>query len=119
MTGKLKRRQSSVLVQLRTGHIALAKYLHRLGKVDNPYCPHCYMRGRQEPETVRHFILECPAYARERFHMQRELGRDAISLKSLLGDGKSLKPLLRYVAQTKRLEKSFGDVTFLDTDESS
>ncbi|KAE9401884.1 hypothetical protein BT96DRAFT_758208, partial [Gymnopus androsaceus JB14] len=98
------------LIQLRTGHVALAQHLNHIKKNDNPNCPHCRLRGRNELETVRHFILDCPSYSRERFCMQRELGWDASSLKILLGDEKGMKTLLRYIGQTRRLEKSFGDV---------
>ncbi|KAF9071831.1 hypothetical protein BDP27DRAFT_1146288, partial [Rhodocollybia butyracea] len=84
-------RHSSMMIQL-TGHIALAKYLHRIGNSDCPNCPRCRLWGRSEQETVRHYIVECPACARER-HLPQELGRDAFSLKILRGDEKGIKAL--------------------------
>jgi ribonuclease HI len=47
----LPRRQASLLTQIWTGHIPLAKYLHRIGKRDSPKCPAC----GQADETVERY----------------------------------------------------------------
>lgn len=107
----LSRRQTSLLVQLRTAHIPLNAHLHRIHKSETPHCPHCSLQNRHIPELVKHFIFECPAYAKERFWMRGKLGRKVFSLKELLTKEKHMKVLLNYVGKTKRLKKAFGDVT--------
>jgi hypothetical protein len=49
------RKTCAQLVQLRTEHCGLNKYLHRFGKRYSPYCSCGYAK-----ETMEHFILECP-----------------------------------------------------------
>lgn len=49
MYHSLKRAQAAVLTQLRTGHIALNQYLHRIKAIDSPLCTRC-----GEHETVDH-----------------------------------------------------------------
>ncbi|KLO10469.1 hypothetical protein SCHPADRAFT_794770, partial [Schizopora paradoxa] len=53
---KLTRRQHSILVQLRTGHIGLNGHLFRIGKSISSDCPHC----EGVTETVAHFLMACP-----------------------------------------------------------
>ncbi|KAG2038182.1 hypothetical protein BDR03DRAFT_804561, partial [Suillus americanus] len=56
---KLPRRHCSLLVQLCTSHIALNKYLKRIGKSPTARCPKC----EAHDESVHHLLLVCPAYA--------------------------------------------------------
>jgi hypothetical protein len=37
----LPRSLAVLLIQLRTGHVPLAKHLHKIQKADSPICPHC------------------------------------------------------------------------------
>ncbi|KAF8994478.1 hypothetical protein BDQ17DRAFT_1181584, partial [Cyathus striatus] len=53
----LPRKLTSLITQLVTGHIALNKHLHRIGKVPSPMCGKCFTNS---PETVDHFLLRCP-----------------------------------------------------------
>jgi len=103
----LPRRHSSLLFQLRTGHIPLNKYLHRIAKAPSPTCQKCHLRE----ESVHHFLIVCPAYARQRHELQNKIGPRASDLKNLLNDRKCIKPLFRFIANTRRLEQTFGDVT--------
>ncbi|KAE9388994.1 hypothetical protein BT96DRAFT_835532 [Gymnopus androsaceus JB14] len=108
-TTKMSKRQTSLIVQLRSGHISLNLHLHRIHKSDTPHCPHCSLQGRQIPESVKHFILECPAYNIERFWLRGKVGRDANSLKALMAKEQTMKALIAYVDRTKRLRNIFGD----------
>ena len=67
------RKQSRVLdvalTRLRLGHTKLTAHLHRLRLSPDPYCPWC----RTVPETIEHFLLQCP-----RFHSQRVLLRSQL-----------------------------------------
>jgi len=57
-------------------------------------------------------IEECPSYARHRQALQNEVGpRRASHIKDLLNNRKCIKPPLRFIASTSRLEQVFGDVT--------
>lgn len=54
----LRKAESSILTQARTGKISLEAYLYNIGRADTPYCSHC--PGTRE--TVRHVLIDCPQY---------------------------------------------------------
>lgn len=111
----LTRAQASILIQLRTQHIPLNTYLHKIGKAENSRCEACWQRSEQTTdETVRHFLFECPEYAAERSRLQTKLGRDARDLKTILKNKEKTKELIRYIARTKRLQSSIGNLTSRD-----
>jgi hypothetical protein len=103
LTAKLSRNQTSMLLQLRTGHAPLNKHLHRIGSIESPTCPACEM----EDETVHHFIATCPARDRMRRKTLSTLGRRARSMQTLLTDPKAVPHLLAYVKATGRFKKTF------------
>jgi len=72
MSAKLSRRQASILIQLRTGHVPLQAYLHRFKLSDTPKCPTC----GEEPETVTHYLKHCQTYEQQRRRLRRTLGQD-------------------------------------------
>ena len=52
---KLPRREQSIIFQMRTGHIPLNSYLHRIKRQHPSACPLC-----DDPEeTVEHMLFEC------------------------------------------------------------
>jgi ribonuclease HI len=55
----LSKPAASVLVQARTGKIALNSYLWKIGRSDTPFCRHGCTRAI---ETPRHIIIDCPYY---------------------------------------------------------
>ena len=57
-------------------------------------------------ETVKHFLLDCPFYRRERHELQMKLRRNTFSLSFLLSSPVATKPLLKFVHSTGRF-KSF------------
>jgi hypothetical protein len=103
----LNRRQTSLLLQLRTGHIALNQHLHRINKAPSPICTQCGL----ENETVLHFLLKCPERHNEQERALGCLGRAGRSLTHLLTKKEALKPLFRYIHYTQRLQQIFRDVT--------
>lgn len=106
-TAELTRAQTSVLVQLRSGHIPLNLYLFRIGKADVSMCPNC----RQTRETIHHYLFECRTHSRHRFALRQAIGpSNAASLQYLLGNRKAYKSLLNYVGATKRFKTTLGDV---------
>ncbi|KAF9554023.1 hypothetical protein CPC08DRAFT_607889, partial [Agrocybe pediades] len=53
------RRQASILIQLRTGHLPLNDYLYKWKLSPSPTCPAC---TTNRDETLDHILTECPAY---------------------------------------------------------
>ena len=103
----LSRAQASILIQLRTGHIPLNKYLFRIGKANNPTCAAC----QQDEESVHHYLFDCPAWKNEHWHMGRKLGNKAKSLKCVLSSKKGVKETLKFIGRTGQLKCTFGDVS--------
>jgi len=96
----LSRKAASLITQLLTTHIPLNSFLKRIKKVDSARCPAC----GTNPETVRHFLLECPGYAFERWMLENWLRkkRKALTLENLLGDADIMVPLANYLEATHR-----------------
>ena len=101
MVTELRRGHSSLINQLRSNHIALNFYLHRIQKRDDPHCEHC----PAVRETVRHFLLECPTHRDARRRTLDPLGRNSRSLSYLLYTPKGVKAVVEYTAMTKRFRK--------------
>ena len=93
-------------MQLRTGHIPLNHFMHRIGKTDSPTCPTC----QTADETVPHYLLDCPGYAHERHSLARAAGCNSKSLRHLPGNWGTYKVLLIYVGATGRFKDIYGDL---------
>jgi len=109
----LRRKQASILYQLRTGHAPLAKHLHRFKKAESPQCPCC----RQEVETVHHYLIRCPAHRSARNTMIRNAGIDATNMDKLLSEKSLLPHLFQFISTSGRLRSVFGDIPALETDD--
>jgi len=109
----LQRKHSSILYQLRTGHIPLAKHLHRFKKAESPQCPCCH----QEEETVHHYLMRCPAHQNARNAMIRDAGIDATNMNKLLSKKSLLPHLFRFISAPGRLRSVFGTVPELETND--
>lgn len=94
----LKRAQAAVLTQLRTGHVALNHYLHRINAIDSPLCLRC-----GEPETVDHYLLRCSRFLAPRQALRGRLKGQVLSTRSLLGLRKNLSTLMAFIEHTGRL----------------
>ena len=114
LTSHLPKSKAGVIFQLRSGHIALNKHLHRLNKSDTQSCLQC---EAGPPETVHHYLFDCTRYDRERHKLRMALGRKAHSTSYLLAHKEGLKELLGYVAATGRFKRLSGEgvVEFRDT----
>lgn len=95
----LSKRQSSLLVQLRTEKIGLKDFLFRrkVPDITNPWCA-CY-EGRQ---TVRHVLLSCKNHRKLR---QQELGRHPgpTNLRTILTKRKLAIKAIRFMEQAQIL----------------
>ncbi|KAL9570493.1 hypothetical protein ACKAV7_005381, partial [Fusarium commune] len=104
----LKRRESDILVQLRTGMARVNRYLHRIGAVETDTCD-C----GQEEETIDHFLFRCPRWDEQREHM-RIVDREMMgNLSFFLGgktadDGHRWSPNLRAVRAAIKFATSTG-----------
>ena len=107
LIGGLQKRQAGLYTQLRTGHAPLNKHLHHFKRSDTPNCLQC---GDTTPETVHHFLFTCPRYDREKFIMERDVGRKVYHTAYLLSNANAKTRLLRYINETKRLAQTFSEV---------
>jgi ribonuclease HI/exonuclease III len=102
----LEKGQSSLIIQLRSGHIALNAFLFKINKSDTDICPNC----RTSPETVHHFLFDCMAYGHARFLRYKALGRDSDSLRYLLNTPQGIEQTTIFVNRTNRLKRIFGEI---------
>ena len=103
----LPRRHASAIIQLRTGHAPLNHHLARIGKVPSSTCPNC----DAATETVHHFLFMCPAYEAPRRNLRVKVGPQKMDFKGLLADENNTRYLLKFLAQTKRLAPTFGNLS--------
>ena len=99
--------QSSLIMQLRTGHTPLNRHLYRIKRASSPLCPAC----SRADESTHHYLFKCRAHKHVRHKLQRKLRRKSASIKELLGKPDSMLALLGYVAATEHLKGTFGDVS--------
>ena len=100
----LLRKQTSIVMQLHTGHIGLNKHLHRIKCLDSPHCPNC---NENTIKTVHHFFFDCTRYRRERSILHRKLRRHTHDISHLLTHPTATLPLLKYIHMTGRLKQTF------------
>ena len=97
----LRKAESSVLVQARTGCTGLAQFLYRC-KVPGFTTPDCSC-GTNAPETTRHLVQYCPLYSgRETLHPSTARHR-GIDYRWLTGTAGGAKALTRWIIGTGRL----------------
>ena len=106
----LSRSQSSLLIQLWTGHIPLNSYLHPIKKSATRHCTNCWDTAHGSIiEMVIHYLFECQTYTTEHNNMDRALGCHSRDLKGILGRLDRIKELLKYVGRTARFKTTLGD----------
>jgi hypothetical protein len=94
------------MIQVRSRHIPLNVYLHRIGKSQTRQCQQCREdHGLQSPpETVNHYLFDCSAYADEHWEMGKVLERKELTLKNLMDSDKGMRALAKYIAKTRRMK---------------
>lgn len=101
----MTRGQGTLYMQLRSGHAPLNGHLHRIRVKDSPICEAC--GGAYE--TVKHFLLDCPATNGYRRPMLSALGlASRPEIKYLLGHRKAIKPVFKFIERTRRFKDDFG-----------
>jgi ribonuclease HI len=74
LIAQLPRKHASILIQLRTGHAPLNRYLHKIGKITSALCPAC---GKRE-ETVHHFLFICYAHDHQCHILRQTIGVEGL-----------------------------------------
>jgi ribonuclease HI len=95
----LPRNQSSLLMQLRSGHDQLNAHLSRIKQVPSNLCPRCL----HAPETASYVLISCPLYATARKRLISKTGHAAFSIRRLLSDPKIIPSTFIFLKETKRL----------------
>lgn len=113
LSRNLPRKLLSILTQIRTGHVPLNAHLHRIQRADSPECPCC----KRHPETVFHYLIECPSHRAPRSRLRRKIGYSKFNIATLLTDRATLKHLFRYINDTKCFHHIVGDLPELKTDD--
>ena len=103
----LSHKQTSIIMQLHTGHIGLNKHLHRIKCSDSPHCPNC---DKNAIETIHHFLFDCTRYRRERSILHRKLRQRTYDISHLLTHPAATLPLLKYIHVTGHLKQMFGTI---------
>jgi ribonuclease HI len=99
MLASLSRRATSIIVQLRTGHVGLNIFLRKISAVDSALCPRC-----RAPESVAHFLLHCKRFDKERNGLKRSIGKAACSLPRLLNMPKNIPHTIKYIESSNRFK---------------
>jgi ribonuclease HI len=99
--------QTGLLIRLRTGSAQLNKDLCDIKAIDSAACDYC----NTADETVKHFLLDCPAHEHARRRLRAKLGyRKAGDIRHLLTNKTAIPELLRYVDETGRYIDTLGKV---------
>jgi ribonuclease HI len=100
----ISRKGASWLYQLRSGHIPLNAYLHRFKRAESASCPAC---GHHN-ETTQHFLLDCPAYAHERWPLISGKSQKNKEYGNLVGRPKNAIPIIDFIQATQRLSQEYA-----------
>ena len=108
------RKSQVVFHRLRIGHINLQSHLYRIQRAEEPTCQNELCNQMDIPETVEHYLLECPAYTPLRNNWKESLERIGITnmdIGTVLGSSGEhprfldiVNFLLTYVRGTGRLD---------------
>ena len=103
----LSRRHAAILIQLRSGHVALNTYLHRIGKSSTPLCQEC-----RKSETTYHYLIECRRYTTQRRKLEQKLKRNARSIRVPLSNPLATADLFKFIGETGRFKDLRKDWDF-------
>ncbi|KAF9565438.1 hypothetical protein CPC08DRAFT_629825, partial [Agrocybe pediades] len=100
LANELTRHQSSILIQICTGHFPLNDYLFKRKLANSPECTACNLNRR---ETLDHLIKECPAYQTQRATLKKTILRRGLNdIPSLLSNLKYAKAIIHFIQATGR-----------------
>lgn len=105
ITNKFPHHNTSILMQLRTGHIPLNHFLHKIGKAETPLYQACEL----EKEDMTHYLVKCPRYDTHRLKMQQRYWQHIIPKRTLLASPKAMKFLFEFINKTKCFKEPYGN----------
>lgn len=95
---KLRKHAGATITQMRSGHVPLYSYLHRISLRHDPECE-CTMGV----ETTEHYVLLCPLHTDQRTTLKNELRMLDIDLNmKILHNPKAYQALAAYIKNTWR-----------------
>ncbi len=104
---KLKKPQSSLLVQMRTGKIGLRSFLYSRKIVEDERC-----ECGHSLQTVRHILMECRKFNRLRQDIWKEQGRKepfgVVEWKKMLTYPPYTKKAIDFMRRTRLLKQYHG-----------
>src|ERR1700678_198148 len=103
-TNSLTRKQSSMIIQIRSGHFPLNNYLYKIQKINSNGCTQCGEDQEGPPETVQHFVFDCPAHVAARNELTNKIGLNHFSFKDIMADTNRMKALITFINRTGRLQ---------------
>ena len=56
-------------------------------------------------KTVKHFLIECPNFRKERHELRRNVREERMQIAFLLGDKEAISTTMEYISKTGRLKK--------------
>ena len=88
----LTRKQTSIILQLCSGHFPLNYYLFKIKKVASALCQACLASHPEEPahETIKHYIFECPAYTQARTTFKQKISRNRFNLPGIMSKSENI-----------------------------
>lgn len=109
---KLSRTHASLLLQVRSGHLPLNFYLHRMNKTESKCCQACKddLDDVTPTESITHFIYDCKAYAPQRRILVRKVGASNIALKDIMLETKRMRALAQYIVATGRFTATTNNI---------
>ena len=112
LTLELSWAQSSLIMQLRSGHVLLNAYAYRISKLDQPTCTPC----KSSEEMVHHYLFNCKVWKQECWLLGHSLGRASKSLQSLLNSKQGVEELLKFVGKQRgsRTTASESNATLME-----
>src|SRR5579859_5521905 len=80
------------IARLRTGHCSLIQYLERFNIINDGKC-----ECGQAMETVKHYLLTCAKYERERDKLRRRVGAQGMRVEKLLGNARRIGDTIQFI----------------------
>ena len=102
----LTRKQSSLILQIRSGHFPLNPYLHKINKIDSNTCQACYDEedDYSPAETINHFIFDCTAHNVAREELIEQIGMAHFNLLDIMADTDRMKALTTFINRSGRFK---------------
>lgn len=80
-------------------HFPLNAYLHRFKRSDSASCPACGFHT----ENAQHFLLDCPAYAHERWALTRKRSPTDTDFAKIITNPKTAVQVATFIQETGRV----------------